>query len=64
MGVVALGGVGVVSRGGLEGSLGELCLHDTVCQSDLLRLRCFLSLGLPHPLTPVFTSQVSFLGAL
>lgn len=46
VGAVALDSVGVVSRGGLGGlPRGELCLHDTVCQSDFLWLHHSLVIG-------------------
>ena len=61
----SLDGVGVASRGGL-GGLSKVsyvymtqCAKGTYCGCIALQ-----SLGLPHPPTPVFTSQLSFLGAL
>lgn len=50
VGNAAVDGVGVVSSGGLGGPpRGELCLHDTVCQSDLLWLRYFVVIGTISP---------------
>lgn len=64
-GVVAVHGVGAVSRGG-RGGLSEVSpVYMTRCAKvTLLWLRCFSVIGTARPPTPVSTSQVSFLRAL
>lgn len=57
--------MGVASRGGLEWLSKVSYVYMTQCAKGLTVAAFALqSLGLPHPPTPVFTSQLSFLGAL